>query len=216
MTDESTEFAEAESPATPAIRNEVDHLRYTRVVAALREILGVDEPTWPDTLGQKLHHVIATAGAAVTRAQANPVDLAWAAGFFDADGHIGAPEQRYQPYPNGKPRKSSFRLVAVITQNNLEVLEHFKKVVGAHGKIYRQTRNIGQNRQCYALAYDGRHALEVIYLLRPHLHRKHYEADTARELAIMGRLGMHPGPKGFPPDVQRARDRLRKKLSKLK
>lgn len=89
------------------------------------------------------------------------------------------------------------RLVASVSQNDREVLERFQEVVEAHGKIYRQTRNIGQNRRCYALMYDGRHALELIYLLRPNLHRKQYQADAARELAIKGKLGMDPGPKGF-------------------
>ena len=171
----------------------------------------------PATFAKRpLHHAIATAAAAATRTQANPVDLGWAAGFFDADGHLSAPTQKHKPYPNGRPRKPSIRLVASVSQNNREVLEHFQKVVRAHGKIYCQTRNIGQNRQCYALMYDGRHALEVIYLLRPNLHRKQYEADAARELAIKGRLGMYPGPKGFPPAVQRARRLLPKKIRRLK
>ena len=140
----------------------------------------------------------------MTRAQVSPVELGWAAGFFDADGHLSAPGQKYKPYPNGKPRKPSIRLIVSISQNNREVLEYFQKLVRAHGKIYCQKRNIGQNRQCYALMYDGRHALEVIYLLRPNLHRKQYEADAARELAIKGKLGCIPVQRGSPRCAARA------------
>jgi hypothetical protein len=163
-----------------------------------------------------LHHAIASAAAKATRRRTRPADLGWAAGFFDADGHLSAPAQKHAPYPNGQPRKPSIRLVASVSQNDREVLEHFQRVVGAHGKIYRQTRNIGQNRQCYALMYSGRHALEVIYVLRPHLRRKQYQADAAKELAIKGRLGMYPGRRGFPESVKRARRQLPKKISRLK
>ena len=165
---------------------------------------------------QALHHALAAAASKATRRQTADVDIAWAAGFFDADGHIGAPTQRFAPYPNGRPRAPSMRLVAAISQNNQEVLEEFLQIAGARGKIYRTKRNIGQNRQCYVLVFDGRHALEVIYLLRPFLRRKQYEADAAKDLAIKGRLGMYPGPKGLPPAVKRARLAGQRKLRKLK
>jgi hypothetical protein len=225
----ATNTTDPASSELPEWGTEADILRHRQVIAALKEIRGLTEPTWPAILKpdlshasapavgeSKLHHAIAMAAAAATRVRADPVKLGWAAGFFDADGHIGAPTQTYGPYANGRPRQPSMRLVAVITQNVREVLEHFRDVVGAHGKIYCLKRNIGQNRQCYNLVFDGRHALEVIYLLRPDLHRKQYEADTARELAIRGKLGMHPGPKGFPADVQRARKALQRKLRRLK
>ncbi len=165
---------------------------------------------------QQLHHALATAASQATRRQTADADVAWAAGFFDADGHIGAPTQKFGPYPNGRPRAPSMRLIAAITQNNREVLEEFLQIAGARGKIYPTKRNIGQNRQCYVLMYDGRHALEVIYLLRPHLRRKQYEADAAKELAIKGRLGMRPGAKGLPLAVKRARLAGQRKLRKLK
>jgi hypothetical protein len=96
------------------------------------------------------------------------------------------------------------------------VLEEFLVLSGAHGKIFETDRNGTQNRQCYTLNYQGRHALELLYLVRSELRRKRWEADAAIELAIAGQLGRYPGPKGFPEEIRKARIRLAKKLKSLK
>lgn len=164
----------------------------------------------------QLHHAQAVLAAARTRSATAERDLGWCAGFFDGEGHIGAPNQPYGAYPNGKKRKPSMRLVATISQNDRQVLEQFLNIVKARGKIYATARTVNQNKQCYRLNFDGKHALEVIYLLRPDLRRKQYEADVAEQLAIQGQLGLHPGPHGFSEEIISVRRKLQRKLSRLK
>lgn len=162
------------------------------------------------------HHYYAQLAAAATTARVPEKHLAWAAGLFDGEGCIGAYLSTHSPGPDGRPRKPSLRLVASVAQNRPEVLQQFLDLVGAHGRIYPVRRQKCHNKQCYTLNFDGRHALELVYVLLPHLRRKVYEAEVARELAIDGRLGMHPGPHGLPQDVVEARQRLADKLSRLK
>ena len=50
------------------------------------------------------------------------LDLAWAAGFIDGEGWIGIARQTRKGYDT-----ITHRVKVAITQNNLEVLEHFKK-----------------------------------------------------------------------------------------
>jgi hypothetical protein len=165
------------------------------------------------------HHERATLAVALRRKsliRGEELDLAWAAGFFDGEGCIGASSSSHAPSANGSPRKPSIRLFAVVTQNNHEVLERFQEICGIHGRIRSMKRTPTQNRQCYSLIYDGVHALTVIYLLRPYLLRKQHEADAAKDMAVNGKLGMYPGPRGLPAAVDRARHYGRAKLSRLK
>ncbi len=140
------------------------------------------------------------------------LDLAWAAGFTDGEGCISAVWQKYQP-----PRRPSLRVRFSIAQNDRQVLEHLQRIISAPtGAIYAVQRTLEQNRQGYVLAYDGPGALFAIERLRPFLVRKRLEADACMELKIAGRLGVRPGPKGFPPSVVKAREFWFKKLQALK
>jgi hypothetical protein len=52
--------------------------------------------------------------------------LAWAAGFWDGEGHVGA---------RGNGRSGGRQIKAMITQKDRRVLEHFQEITGL-GKIY--------------------------------------------------------------------------------
>jgi hypothetical protein len=62
--------------------------------------------------------------------QVNREELAWAAGFFDGEGHIGVPVQKHGKY--GGVNK---RLVIVLVQTQDGPLERFYAAVGV-GKLY--------------------------------------------------------------------------------
>lgn len=138
-------------------------------------------------------------------------DLAWAAGFIDGEGWIGIARQT---------RKGSdtitHRVKVAITQNNLEVLEHFKKIIGESGAITKGMRTEKMNRQTYALVFDSQHALNVIRKVRPFLKRKDYEADAIFSMWEEGFMGKRPGSKGWPPEVYKTREKWAQKISRLK
>lgn len=138
---------------------------------------------------------------------------AWAAGFADGEGCIHIARQTYKP---GAGRSATYRLRFCITQNNREVLEHFLKGLGIHGRIYATRRTAGQNRQGYTLNYDGRHALALISKLALLLVRKRAEAHVALRFWHEGQAGTRFGKKGLPPEVLRFREWCYRKLQRLK
>ena len=141
-----------------------------------------------------------------------PFDVRWAAGFLDGEGCIHVVPQTYRD----TGRNTTYRLRLSLAQNNHEVLGHFLRGLGAQGRIYATGRNLGENRQMYTLVYDGKHALEVIVRLMPHLVRKRAEAEVACAFWVEGRCGLRPGRHGLPPQVQATRKRLYLKLRRLK
>ena len=60
-------------------------------------------------------------------------DRAWAAGFFDGEGHYRASLHRYP----GPPLRSYMSLRARVSQKDPEVLLRFRDIMGV-GKIYQQ------------------------------------------------------------------------------
>jgi hypothetical protein len=137
----------------------------------------------------------------------------WAAGFLDGEGCIHIAKQTF---PAASRRKPIYRLRVCVTQNNREVLEHFRETLGVHGNLYRVARTAGQNRQNYVLIYDGRFALALISSVGPHLVRKRPEADVAMLYWFSGAGGVRFGSKGVPPDVLAIRERCYRKLQRLK
>lgn len=139
--------------------------------------------------------------------------LEWAAGFADGEGCIYIFKQTYAADPR---RKATYRLGFTITQNDLQVLEHFQQGLGIGGRIYQVARKPQHNRQIYTLNCTGISALRVICTLQPHLIRKQLEAQTAIDYWQQGQCGKHPGPAGWPPAVMAIRERFCKKLKSLK
>lgn len=139
------------------------------------------------------------------------IDLAWAAGFIDGEGWIGIARQTRKGYDT-----ITHRLKVAITQNNLEVLEHLKNVIGESGAITKGIRTEKMNRQSYALVFDSQHALNAIRKVRPFLKRKSYEADAVFAMWEEGLMGKRPGAKGWPPEIYKIREKWAQKISRLK
>lgn len=74
----------------------------------------------------------------------NREELAWAAGFFDGEGHtkVMHPVRRYG-------NKPTTRLQLSIAQVSKETLEKFKSAVGSLGKIYGPYGPYKQNQKPY-------------------------------------------------------------------
>ena len=138
-------------------------------------------------------------------------DLSWAAGFIDGDGCIGIARQTF------KSRETvSHRLKLTITQNDREVLEDVENILGEPCFIAKLKRDSSSNRQAYALVYDSAHALRAIKKLRPFLRRKKYEAEVAEKMWKEGKMGKHPGRKGWPQEIYDIRESWAQKMSRLK
>lgn len=141
-----------------------------------------------------------------------PFSVAWAAGFADGEACIHIARQRYR----NCSRSDTFVARVYITQNCLEVLEHFRNGAGIDASIYKIKRTAGQNRQCYSLQYEGARAMALITLLLPHLIRKRDEALTLWTYWVQGQVGTRHGPKGVPPAIFAIRERLYLKMRSLK
>jgi hypothetical protein len=142
----------------------------------------------------------------------DPVNaLCWAAGFTDGEGciHLSKTRQPGRKHPTYRPRFD-------VSQNNREVLVILRAILGEEAGLYTNKRQITHNRQTYSLVYDGVHALRVVAKLRPYLRRKHVEADVLLSYPELGRMGVHPGPNGYAPEVWVERERIYRKLRKLK
>ena len=146
-----------------------------------------------------------------TRAE-QPFSIAWAAGFADGEACFHIARQRYP----GTNRSDTFVARVYITQNSLEVLEHFRDGAGIDASIYKTKRTAGQNRQCYSLQYEGARAMALVTLLLPHLVRKRAEALTLWAYWVQGEVGTRRGPKGVPPAVFAIRERFFLKMRSLK
>lgn len=141
--------------------------------------------------------------------------LAWAAGFIDGEGCIHIMKQKYKSSGTGEI-KYSHVLRVHIAQNNLEVLEHLKKVLGVHANIHKLKRTIESNRQGYTLNYSSGHAYELVNIIKPYLVRKLPEADAALAFWKEGKLDMRTGRKSLPQKIWDIRERWYKKLQRLK
>lgn len=138
--------------------------------------------------------------------------LEWAAGFADGEGCIHIFMQRYAD----PKRKKSYRLGFTISQNDLQVLEHFQQGLIIAERIYKAKRLPSHNRQVYTLNCTGRSALRVIAMLEPHLVRKQLQARAALDYWRLGHGGAHPGRYGWPASVIAIRERFYQKLKALK
>lgn len=141
--------------------------------------------------------------------------LAWAAGFIDGEGCIHIMKQKYI---SGRDRgiKYSHILRVHIAQNNLEVLEHLREVLGLHANIHKLKRTIGTNRQGYTLNYSSSHAYGVVKLIKPHLIRKLPEAEAVIAFWKEGKLDMRTGRKSLPQNIWETRERWYRKLKRMK
>lgn len=137
--------------------------------------------------------------------------LAWAAGFLDGEGCISL-SRTVQP---GR-KNPTYRPRVDVCQNDREVLVYLRDVLAEDAGLYVNRWQPGHNRQVYTLVYDGIHALQALAKLLPHLRRKDIEAEVLLSYPERGWMGVHPGPHGYPQEVWAERERIYRKLRKLK
>jgi hypothetical protein len=92
-------------------------------------------------------------------------EIAWAAGFFDGEGHI---------YFHRGQSSSAVRLR--VRQREPELLLRFQRAVGGYGRIYREKSGI------YSFECEGWRAYEIVNALWPYLgshKRTQYERAIA-------------------------------------
>jgi len=145
-------------------------------------------------------------------AQLDDLRLAYQAGVLDGEGCIHIARQKY-PAPR---RRACYRLRLTIAQNHLRTLADFQRDVGVEGRIYETRRTNVQNRDAYALTYDGAAAAEVIVRLRPFLRRKRPEATMALEYQAQCEVSTRFGGKGAPADIWHLREWYYNKLRAMK
>lgn len=140
--------------------------------------------------------------------------LAWAAGFVDGEGCIHILKQKY------KSRAGEIKYYHVlrlhIAQNNLEVLEYLRDVLGVHGNIHKLRRTVSTNRQGYTLNFGSSHAREVIELLCPYLVRKLPEALAVIQFWKEGQMDLRTGRKPLPEAIWNIREWWYRKLQRMK
>ncbi len=107
------------------------------------------------------------------------IELAWAAGFFDGEGHT-----RWQ-----KNASNRGTFCVSVSQLEKEPLERFKAAVGGGGHLYGPKRN-GKSRRngqpyIYAFSVNGLVAIDIYNKLKPHLCSvKKRQGDAALEKHI--------------------------------
>lgn len=138
--------------------------------------------------------------------------LGYAGGLMDGEGCIHIAKANHR----GARRGYTLRLVVTIAQNDLKTLVHFQHCVGLEGLLYQRSNNRTENRDGYALIYNGSAGEAVLELLLPYLIRKRREAEVALEFQRTCHLSTHFGPKGCPDEIWARRESFRNKLQNLK
>lgn len=147
-----------------------------------------------------------------TSALPSSLKLAWAGGFVDGEGCVSVVWQRF----NRSSRRATMRIRLDVAQNDLQVLEHLQSILNEQSHINKVKRRVAHNRQMYSLGFDGAHALAAIAKISPFLCRKKQQAEVLMAAIEPCWFGIRPGRGGYPPYVWDARERLVKKLQKLK
>lgn len=176
--------------------------------------MNLHNTTGTDSTGSpipRIHAGALSSNGRTTKRKQPAFSTEWAAGFADGEACIHVAKQTYKC-----GRNDTYRLRVYITQNDLSVLEHFKNGLCIHAGIFAVKRTQQHNRQCYTLNYDGRHAMDLIKKLAPHLVRKRQEAAAAKAFWTQGQVGLRCGAKGLPPALTAIRERQYRKLQRLK
>ncbi len=138
-------------------------------------------------------------------------DIAYAAGVVDGEGciHIAKTQLRGRQHP-------SYRLALSITQNHRGLLERVARTLRVPDRIYLVKRTTATNRDVYTLQISDQHAYGALQTMLPYLTRKGPEAQVGIEVYERGRMRVHPGPAGHPPDVWKIREKAYRKLQRMK
>lgn len=101
----------------------------------------------------------------------SPVDLAWAAGFFDGEGYIGLFHPR---------DKRHWWLRITVTNSDPRALAKFQAMFGV-GTIRCDPRQSPRHLDRYMWSATSKNAGHVLALIRPYLVIKREQADVAME-----------------------------------
>ncbi len=107
--------------------------------------------------------------------------LAYIAGLFDGEGHIG-----FYTYKASKNGQRYARLVLGITNSYRPVLDWVRKIVGA-GRIHLKRRQ-GDWKDCYTYILQGMRARTFLTALLPYLKVKHARALDVLSRRTYGRV----------------------------
>lgn len=139
------------------------------------------------------------------------LDLAYAAGVVDGEGCICIAKTHYP-----QRRHPTYRLMLSLSQNHLGLLERVAQVLEVPRRIYPIKRTVRMNRDAYQLHISDQHAYAALRALRPYLVRKGPEADVGIDVYDRGRMNVHPGGTGHPPEVWDVREWGYRKLQRMK
>lgn len=135
----------------------------------------------------------------------------WAAGLLDGEGCIHIARQRGR---RGGP--ASYHLRVSLSQNDLEVLEHFQRGLDLGGRIYEVPRRPGHSRQVHVLNFSTAQSIALLQRLGRRLVRKRGELALARRFWVECMPGVRPGPKGMPAEVRALREWLYHEMKRIK
>jgi hypothetical protein len=138
-------------------------------------------------------------------------ELFYAAGIVDGEGCISISKTQYPGRKN-----PTYRLVLSIGQNHLGLLERVVQALDVPRRIYAVRRTVRMNRDAYQLVISDQDAYAVLRALGCHLSRKGPEAEMAVDVYERGRMNVHPGKAGHPPEIWKIRERGYRKLRRMK
>ena len=103
--------------------------------------------------------------------QLNVAELAWAAGFFDGEGHVSGRIDRRRRSVGRKPLCDRYLYVQIGQAGSAEELERFLHAVGMNGKkVMGPYGPYGRSKkQVYRIDFLGRRAERVMELIEPFL-----------------------------------------------
>ena len=146
-------------------------------------------------------------------------DLAYLAGFIDADGFIAI--NRYCPRKNDSDGRYGYNLRIGAVNTQREVLEWIQNKFG--GYIYkRKPSNPEKHRIAYAWYLDSKKAEAVLRLISPYLKRKKLQANIAikfRETYDLSKYIHYENGKNIglkiPEGIVEKREELRQEMKTL-
>jgi len=113
-------------------------------------------------------------------------DLAYLAGYIDADGHIGLYWSKNNNY---------YGLELVITASRIDILEELQAIVGFRGYIVTVKGSKTSKRNYSRLKYTDRKASKVCEMVQPYLRLKGAQAVLCVQMGLHRRK--HPNGRGF-------------------
>ena len=121
----------------------------------------------PSGLGRRQGNVVGMAVA----------DAAWAAGFFDGEGHIGI---------SHRPRQRRFVLRIIVVNTDISALQKLRLLFGFGAVHARPRRDAERHRQAYHWQLGAKAAESFLKTVLPYLTVKRRQAEIALEFRGLG------------------------------